>query len=189
MTFDVNTGDCMHCWRHPTHAGQWACECAFPGVDSVEASEPSSSGAMARTLLYPYPVGLAAAKQGNASSGEHVDHVIASFEVHQLSFTNAAAPQLRECAVQFTCKLNYDSFRRPSPRCVGLCHQDWPCQEAQQAVSPCLGFGKRSDLGESKTPDKHKHKHKHRGEILLAETKSAHLVGGTKYEVPVLAPI
>ncbi|KAL7793953.1 hypothetical protein V8C43DRAFT_280763 [Trichoderma afarasin] len=60
-----------------------------------------------------------------------------------------------------------------------------------QAVSPCLGFGKRSDLGETRhwtRPDQTR-QDKHRGEILLAETKSAHLVGGTKYEVPVLAPI
>jgi hypothetical protein len=49
-------------------------------------------------------------------------------------------------------------------------------------VSPCLGFGKRSDLGENKTLDQTR-QDKHRGEILLAATKSAHLVGGTKYEV------
>lgn len=55
-------------------------------------------------------------------------------------------------------------------------------------MSPCLGFGKRSDLGENKTLDQTR-QDKHRGEILLAATKSAHLVGGTKYEVPVLAPI
>ncbi|PKK44078.1 hypothetical protein CI102_10242 [Trichoderma harzianum] len=43
-----------------------------------------------------------------------------------------------------------------------------------QAVSPCLGFGKRSDLGENKTLDQTR-QDKHRGEILLAATKSAHL--------------
>jgi hypothetical protein len=47
-----------------------------------------------------------------------------------------------------------------------------------QAVSPCLGFGKRSDLGEQNRETETGHD---QGEILLAESQSAQLVGGTPY--------